>query len=344
MRVIFFLSRFTKFFENVIENIACSESVSSVIVCYWKNDHLPINPTFQSYKVKCFEKNQLTTDKLFSDIELNLVYLPGWMDKEYLKIVKKARLNFNIATVAGFDDQWNWGIRKVLGAIYFRLFLRANFDFAWVAGPPQFMYARMFGFPSKQIGYNLLTSEFDHELIEGRNSKKVKFLFVGRLVKEKNLEIFLRAFNDLNLENCELEIVGDGYLEGLLKSYENDKIHFSGYLSPAEVADKMKESDVFVLPSIHEQWSVALHEACSNGMICLCSENVGANSLFLIHGFNGREFDPKSIEDMKSAIRWVESLNYEEKETKKKMSYKLSKRIDVEIVTSSFLSFGYKKC
>lgn len=344
MRVIFLLSRFTKFFENVIENVAMNDSVSSVLVCYWENDHLPIEPYFKSQKILCVEKSEIGKITLFSKKELNLVYLPGWMDKTYLKIIRKSRPKFNLVTVSGFDDQWNWSLRKIIGSLYFRLFLKSIFDFAWVAGSPQYMYARMFGFQAKNIGYNLLTSEFENEYVAGSNTGIIKFLFVGRLVKEKNLELFLKAFDNLKLQNCELNIVGEGYLDEKLRLFEGANIHFSGYLTPPLVKKKMQESDVYVLPSKHEQWSVSMHEACSNSMICLTSENVGANSMFLIHGFSGYKFNPESIEEMQNAIEWVVGLKYEERESKKRMSYKLSKRIDVDIVSSSFLSFGWQKC
>ena len=50
-KAIFLLSRYTKFFEKVIELIAASGEVKSVHVVYWNNDHLPVVPELDTSNV-----------------------------------------------------------------------------------------------------------------------------------------------------------------------------------------------------------------------------------------------------------------------------------------------------
>ena len=343
MRVVFLLTRYTKFFEAVIIGVSKITYVKSVVVCYWDNDHLPVEPDTKLKNVKFIKRKDIISKFLFDKKESNLVYVPGWMDKGYLKIIKKYRKKCSIITCVGFDDQWHWSIREFFGAIFFRLFLKKLFDYAWVAGPPQYMYARMFGFKTKKIGYNLLSANISKKLENKEvNTKKIKLVFVGRLVKEKNLINFLRVFSNLNLDNLTLDVIGEGYLEKELKTFSSNKIKFHGYLPPKEVSDILIKSDVFVLPSKNEQWSVALHEAVNHGLLVLSSENVGANSVFLIEGYNGYAFNPESQNSISKAILRLANLTEKEIIIHKKASDKLASSIDVEMTVASFLSFNLK--
>lgn len=346
MRVVFLLSRYTFFFENVIVKISENKNVTKIIVVYWINDHLPVEPSITSNKIHFVRRDLLIPELLFSNSTINLVYLPGWMDKGYLKIVKKYKAkDYKLITCIGIDDQWHWSLRQIIGVFVFKLLWKNLIDFAWIAGAPQYMYARMFGFSSSKIGYNLLSSGFTGDIDKIKiPSDKLKFIFVGRLVKEKNLLTFLSVFNNMNIENITLDIIGDGYLMEKLKSCKFKNVNFLGYQPPEVVSHLLKSSDIFVLPSIHEQWSVALHEAMSYGLVGLVSKNVGANSEFLIEGYNGYSFDPKNCESIRKAIEKINSHSPEKILEFKKASYKLSQRINVEISSFSFLSFESKIC
>lgn len=344
MRVVFLLSRYTKFFESIIINISNREDVDSLCVSYWSNDHLPVKPKLDLNNVFFVERKSLNPENIFLKNDLNLVYIPGWMDIGYLRLVKKyKKKKYNLITVIGIDDQWHWSARQIVGALFFRFFLKPLFDYAWVAGSPQYMYARMLTFSSSKIGFNLLSTGIRGGLECIQSSRnELRFLFVGRLVKEKNLHKFLRVFRELNSSNISIDIIGDGVLMEKLSHFKSDRIRFHGYLSSKEVSKFLCKSDVFVLPSVHEQWSVALHEAMSHANIGLISQNVGANSSFLIEGYNGYTFDPNSTSSIKVAINKMIVMDSKSILSFKQASLKLSSRIDVDIAAASFLSFKFK--
>ena len=110
--------------------------------------------------------------------------------------------------------------------------------------------------------------------------KKSIFTFVstGRLVTDKGIGELIKAFNLLNRAHPDtaLQILSDGpersYFEELAKS--NKSISFTGYqIDPLEL---MVKDHVFVLPTYHEGFSIALVEACMLEMPIIATR-VGGN-------------------------------------------------------------------
>lgn len=86
---------------------------------------------------------------------------------------------------------------------------------------------------------------------------KVSFIMVGRFTEKKGHLYTLRAFKKVIDEglNAELSFVGSGELEADLRSYVDEhnltkRVHFKGILSPEEVSEELKKSDVLVAPSV----------------------------------------------------------------------------------------------
>lgn len=114
----------------------------------------------------------------------------------------------------------------------------------------------------------------------GIDGKKV-FLFVGRLVKEKDVKTLLKAFSILKTKKKEstLIIVGDGNdkkeLEKYVSDYKIEDVIFSGYTVFPELIKYYKVADVFVLPSIYEPWGLVVNEAMIMDLRVIVSDCVG---------------------------------------------------------------------
>ena len=110
-------------------------------------------------------------------------------------------------------------------------------------------------------------------------SKKVKnrILFVGRLIKEKNIGLVLQAVRILKDKNVRVEFIVQGEgpeKENLKKKAKklglNDRVVFKGFVKTyQDIAELMASSKVFVLPSEREGFGLALLEAMSNDCVCL---------------------------------------------------------------------------
>jgi glycosyltransferase involved in cell wall biosynthesis len=115
----------------------------------------------------------------------------------------------------------------------------------------------------------------------------VKFLYVGRVSKEKNLELLALSFKTLIEDGyaCDLIIAGDGpyrkELEQLLQGYP---VVFTGFLSGEELHTTYASSDVFVFPSTTDTFGNVVLEAQASGLPVIVSDEGGPKELIV----NGR--------------------------------------------------------
>lgn len=128
------------------------------------------------------------------------------------------------------------------------------------------------------------------------------FLFVGRLVRGKGVDHLLQA-SALQLEtatdssNFTVTIVGDGpqkeELEKLADNLGIDHLtRFVGAVHPNEIWEYYYEADVFVLPTLQDNWPLVVLEAMSVGLPILLSRFAGSLPDLILEGRNGHGFTP----------------------------------------------------
>ena len=133
----------------------------------------------------------------------------------------------------------------------------------------------------------------------------LKLLYVGRFGPEKNIELLIKAFIDLNTENPEVElwIVGDGICHTSLVQLakNNCHIHFLGKKFGNSLTAIYHQCDILVLPSTSESWGLVINEALSSGMAVICSTAVGAANDLVLKPDSGWVFqdnDQQSLLDV----------------------------------------------
>ena len=133
---------------------------------------------------------------------------------------------------------------------------------------------------------------------------KVRFISVGRLVKQKGFDIVLRAFaRVLKTEaNCELTIVGSGpelpRLRQLVQELGLDiHVRFTGAIQQLDVVRHMHDSDIYVQHSLPgtdgsiEGFGVAITEASASGLPVVAT-NTGGIPDQIVTGLNGFLVEP----------------------------------------------------
>lgn len=111
-----------------------------------------------------------------------------------------------------------------------------------------------------------------------------ELLFVGRLAPVKGLRVLLAALARARetRPDLRLTIVGDGedraHLEQLAEPM-GEAVRFTGYLSQAEVAERLAQADAFVLPSFAEGLPVVLMEALAAGKTAIAPRVAGVAEL-----------------------------------------------------------------
>jgi len=119
-------------------------------------------------------------------------------------------------------------------------------------------------------------------------------IFTGRLIKEKNVDLLLRALVPVREEVPDLRalIVGDGPERPALERLARDlglPVTFAGFLPRYDdVIAAMKASRVFVLPSTREGFGIAALEAMACGLPVVTVDHPGnAAGDLVVEGVNG---------------------------------------------------------
>ncbi|MBK6978805.1 MAG: glycosyltransferase family 4 protein [Cytophagaceae bacterium] len=136
--------------------------------------------------------------------------------------------------------------------------------------------------------------------------RKFNFIFVGRLIKFKNIDNLLAAYNEINSHDWGLLILGNGSEEDKLKKYISDNqlegVCFIDGKQWFEIPEFMALADVFILPSFSEPWGLVVNEAMACGMPVLVSERCGSAADLVIENENGYTFDPFDVKEMASKM------------------------------------------
>jgi len=137
------------------------------------------------------------------------------------------------------------------------------------------------------------------------------FIYVGRLSKEKNIEILLSAYSKVKLGNEQaadwgLIIVGDGpekeHLQQMVDKLGVRDVCFTGGRKWSEIPRYYALSDVFVLPSLSEPWGLVVNEAMVCGLPVLVSSCCGSAPDLVSERINGFTFEPKDEQDLQKKL------------------------------------------
>ena len=121
--------------------------------------------------------------------------------------------------------------------------------------------------------HNLFNTSLLRLALKKTNNKNYTIAAVGSLIERKGFDILIKAIadSDLSDKNIRVNIFGKGpeenVLHEMIQSYGlEDKIILCGQKSKAELYEELRNSDLFVLSSRLENFSVAMIEATGNGL------------------------------------------------------------------------------
>ena len=152
--------------------------------------------------------------------------------------------------------------------------------------------------------YNPIDIDDNEEKID--YSKNKYYLYVGRISKEKGVDIFCKAITELGLEGI---VVGDGYeKEKLEKQYQN--IQFTGWKDKIEVKKYMKGAKALIFPSrCYETAGLSVVEAMFIGLPVIVSDNCASKEFVK----NGYTFEMGNIGELIKKVNILENGNKTEK-------------------------------
>ena len=135
--------------------------------------------------------------------------------------------------------------------------------------------------------------------------KSIVFVSTSRLVIDKGIGELISAFKKLKYhEKYLLWIIGDGPEENRFKKMAKDypNIKFLGFKK--NPLSYVASSDIFVLPTYHEGFSLSLTEAAMLGKPMIAT-NVGGNPELVKDGINGLLVPSKDVGSLAKAMDFL---------------------------------------
>jgi phosphatidylinositol alpha 1,6-mannosyltransferase len=127
----------------------------------------------------------------------------------------------------------------------------------------------------------------------GWSDDDVVVAFVGRLVREKRLDVIVGMCEHLRLRGVSFRMLFVG--EGPERRAVEDALpgaFITGFLAGEELATAYASSDVFVFPSDTETFGNVTLEAMASGLPAVCADASGSRSL-VVNGETGYLVDPE---------------------------------------------------
>ena len=146
-------------------------------------------------------------------------------------------------------------------------------------------------------------------------NEDIRFLFIGRIMKEKGIDEFLYSAKRLNNEylNVRFDIVGpyeEDYQETIEKLQKSGVINYYGYQE--DVKPFIEKAHCFVLPSWHEGMANTNLECAAMGRPIITS-NIHGCLEAVAENKSGFLCEPKNADSLYEKIKEFIELPYEEK-------------------------------
>lgn len=168
--------------------------------------------------------------------------------------------------------------------------------------------------------------------------KETRFLYIGRIMREKGIEELLEAAKQLHDEKIVFELLG--YPD---EDYQ-DRLDFcekEGYIKQLgfdpDVHAYIKEASALVLPTYHEGMSNVLMEASATGRPVIATNISGCREIYE-EGVTGFGCKPKDSSDLIRALKEFLKLSKEERANMgQKAREKMEREFDREKVADAYM-------
>lgn len=148
-----------------------------------------------------------------------------------------------------------------------------------------------------------------------KDDQTIKFLFIGRIMKDKGINEFLNAAERIKQKynNTQFDVIGnmeENYSNIIMQSVENNIINYHGF--QRDVKEFIKNCHCLILPSYHEGMSNALLECAAMGRPLITS-NINGCKEAVDEGYSGYLLNVCDCDDLFMKIEKFINLDYSEK-------------------------------
>lgn len=173
-------------------------------------------------------------------------------------------------------------------------------------------YLISLGIKADSITYGHMTADLEG-IRKGDSDKtssrdKLRYLFVGKLIERKGIIQLLENWNLFQKnkeEDVDLVIVGTGNLLSFIKAFVDENslsnVTVKGRVDYDEMSSVYRDADIFIIPTLEDNWSLVVPEAMANGLPILTSTYNGCHPEYVKE--NGWVFDPLHSADFLSKLQ-----------------------------------------
>jgi glycosyltransferase involved in cell wall biosynthesis len=256
------------------------------------------------------------------EFQPDVIVVNSWHIPAYMKAARAWR--GKALRIVVMDHQWLNTPKQWVGRLTRSVYIQRAFDAAFMPGDEQAVFARHLGFKQHEIIVGLYNCE-DAFFTGPQDPPRDKFLFVGRLVDTKGVDVLAQAYADYRAsvrDPWPLVVAGIGPMDEDLARIEGTEL--LGFVRPKELPAVMAEAGCLLLPSRFEPWGVVVQEAAASGQVVICTSACGAASRLVLDGYNGRVIAPDDAGRLTRAMRWVHDADPEHRALMSRRSVELA--------------------
>lgn len=192
-----------------------------------------------------------------------------------------------IATLHGLLDPWSMSHKALKKRIYYKLIERlclSSCAAVHVTSDLEFRAVKNLNIPVAIRNIPWAVESYPEQFIKVAQQHLIRLLFIGRLHPVKSIPTIFNAMAHLKKLGIDVQLdlagTGDTAYEQLLRQKINQhQIHqqiiWHGHVSEDQKNALYQNADLFVLPSLHENFGLAAAEAMSAGLPVIVSDQVG---------------------------------------------------------------------
>lgn len=295
MRIAVLFSRLSGYMSACLKRLQEDHGARLLVIRWPPAAEAPFDARQFEWIDEQYDRSTLSVQEMRTIVERfdpTAVFMSGWFDSGYLEVARALRKR-GVPVIAGTDAQWKGSLRQQAARWVAPWYLHRAIDVLWVAGERQRQLAARLGYRGERCWTGVYACDW-HRFAQVPNGeiKRSGFLFVGRYVPAKGLDVLVEAYKQYRAQVADpwpLHCAGSGDQQKLLQGV--DGIVDRGFIQPDALPGLMAEAAAFVLPSRKEPWGVVVQEAAAAGLPIICSDVSGAAVHLVQDHFNGYLFE-----------------------------------------------------
>lgn len=290
------------------------DSVDEKYINYHTNVAVSVDATKEVLGQKVYDT------KAILDTEHDLLLLDGYgflAQQLFIEELIRKKIKYGLSVDGGFIPEKENVIKKII-----KIRTIKNASFILSTSKETDVFLMYYGASKEKIYRHKFSNIYLNDVMKDNLSKDDKdrlrdslgikktftFLYCGRLIESKGLDVLSSAANRLR-DGFQIIIVGGSkdLAESVYGMEFSDKFIFVPFQQKEQLKKYYQASDVFVLPTKHDAWGLVVGEAMANGLPVITTDKCLAGVAMITEGKNGYIFKVDDEDELLSCMTKIMS-------------------------------------